>query len=107
MLKAGLDIGTNTLLLLVAEVENGRVTKVLRDETRVVRLGQGVDRSRAFSPEAMERGRRVFAEYGAILKEFPGVKVRAAATSGSRDAQNSRPYFAEMEKLLGFPIEVI
>ena len=38
MLKAGLDIGTNTLLLLVAEVENGRVTKVLRDETRVVRL---------------------------------------------------------------------
>lgn len=107
MLKAGLDIGTNTLLLLVAEVEDGRVTKVHRDETRVVRLGQGVDRSRAFSEEAMERGRKVFREYGEILKGFPGVKMKAAATSGSRDAKNSRAYFDEMEKLLGFPIGVI
>lgn len=105
--RAGLDIGTNTLLLLVAEVAEGKVSRVLRDETRVVRLGQGVDKNRAFSPEAMERGRKVFAEYGDILKDYPGVKVRAAATSGSRDAKNSRAYFAEMEKLLGFPIAVI
>ena len=43
MIKAGIDIGTNTILLLVAKVEEGVIQEVLRDEVRIVRLGEGVD----------------------------------------------------------------
>lgn len=107
MIRAGMDIGTNTFLLLVAEVDAGKVRRVLRDETRIVRLGQGVDQAKAFHPDAMDRGKKVFAEYGAILKSYPGISFRAVATSGSRDATNSAQYFSEMQGLLGFPVEVI
>lgn len=107
MLRAGIDIGTNTVLLLIAEVEGRKVSRVLRDEVRVVRLGQGVDTNKNFSPEAIARARACFAEYAEILKEYPGIPVRAVATSGSRDAANSRAFFAEIRKEHGIPIEVI
>lgn len=107
MIRAGIDIGTNTILLLVAEVKDGRVARVLEDHVRVVRLGQGVDQNRAFHPDAMERARRCFADYAEILKQYPGVKVKAAATSGSRDARNSGDFFTEIRQRWGIPVEVI
>lgn len=107
MIRAGIDIGTNTILLLIAEVRDRRVERVLEDHVRVVRLGQAVDRNRAFHPEAMERARRCFTEYARILKNYPGVKVKAVATSGSRDAQNSVDFFAEVRDSYGISIEVI
>ncbi|NUM89679.1 MAG: Ppx/GppA family phosphatase [Bdellovibrionales bacterium] len=107
MLRAGIDIGTNTILLLVAEVKNGRVARVLEDHVRVVRLGQGVDQNRAFHPEALDRARKCFAEYAEILRRYPGVRVKAAATSGSRDAANSAAFFEEVRRSYGIPVEVI
>lgn len=104
MIRAGIDIGTNTILLLVADITSG--IKVLEDHVRVVRLGQGVDKNRAFHPDAMERARSCFQEYAQILKKYPGVEVRAVATSGSRDAKNSEEFFNEIRKL-GIPIRVI
>lgn len=107
--RAGIDIGTNTILLLVAEVDPIRrlVTRILRDEVRVVRLGEGVDKHHEFQAEAMRRGERAFREYAEILAAYPGVDCRAAATSGSRDARNSPAYFQEMAEVLGHPIRVI
>lgn len=107
MIRAGIDIGTNTILLLVAEVEGGKVTRVLEDHVRVVRLGQGVDKNRVFAPEAMERARACFRDYAEILKKYPGIPLRAAATSGSRDARNSAEFFSEIERTNGIKIEVI
>jgi exopolyphosphatase/guanosine-5'-triphosphate,3'-diphosphate pyrophosphatase len=106
-LRAGIDIGTNTILLLIAETEGAQVTKVLEDHVRVVRLGQGVDKNRAFHPEAMERARACFRDYSAALAKYPGISVRAVATSGSRDAANSADFFAEIEKEYGIKIRVI
>lgn len=107
MLKAGIDIGTNTILLLVAEVEGGKVKKVLEDHVRVVRLGQGVDKNRVFHPEAMDRARACFRDYAEALKKYPGIRVHAVATSGSRDAKNSAEFFREIEESFGIPIRVI
>ena len=107
MLKAGIDIGTNTILLLVAEVDHGRIVKVLEDHVRVVRLGQGVDKSKNFSSEAMDRARDCFRFYSDILKKYPNISIHAAATSGSRDAKNSVEFFAEITKSFGIPISVI
>jgi exopolyphosphatase/guanosine-5'-triphosphate,3'-diphosphate pyrophosphatase len=107
MLRAGIDIGTNTILLLIAEVEDGRVRRVLEDHVRVVRLGQGVDQNRAFHPDALTRARACFADYASILKKFPGIEVRAVATSGSRDAKNAAEFFREVERDYGIPVRVI
>lgn len=106
-LRAGIDIGTNTILLLIAEVENGRVARVLEDHVRVVRLGQAVDKNRAFHPDAMDRARACFRDYAAVLKKYPGIEIHAVATSGSRDAKNSPEFFAEIERDCGIPIRVI
>jgi exopolyphosphatase/guanosine-5'-triphosphate,3'-diphosphate pyrophosphatase len=107
LLRAGIDIGTNTILLLVAKLEAGKPLEVVEDHVRVVRLGQGVDQSRAFHPDALARARACFAEYAAILKKYPGIEVRAYATSGSRDAKNSAEFFAEVKKDYGIPVRVI
>jgi len=106
-LRAGIDIGTNTILLLIAEVEGGMVTRVIEDHVRVVRLGQAVDKNRAFHPEAMERARACFRDYANVLKKFPGIEICAVATSGSRDAKNSPDFFSEIERSCGIPIRVI
>lgn len=106
MIRAGIDIGTNTILLLVADVAEGSL-RVLEDHVRVVRLGQGVDKNRAFHPDAMQRARACFAEYAEVLKKYPGIKVRAVATSGSRDAKNSADFFSQMKAEYGISIEVI
>jgi exopolyphosphatase/guanosine-5'-triphosphate,3'-diphosphate pyrophosphatase len=105
-LRAGIDIGTNTILLLVAEVE-GNSVRPIEDHVTVVRLGQGVDKNHAFHPEALERARRCFARYAEILKSYPGIDVRALATSGSRDAKNAPEFFASIERDFGIPVRVI
>lgn len=107
MIAAGIDIGTNTILLLIAEVKEGKIFRVLEDHVRVVRLGQEVDKNRAFHPDAMERARQCFSEYAEVLKKYPGVSLKAVATSGSRDAKNSVAFFAEIKKAYGISIEVI
>lgn len=107
MLRAGIDIGTNTILLLIAEVQDGRVVRVLEDHVRVVRLGQAVDKNRAFHPDALDRARKCFAEYAAILDRYPRIDVQAVATSGSRDAKNSGEFFAEIENKYRIPVRVI
>lgn len=83
MRVAALDLGTNTFLLLVAEVENGRIQKVLHDEVRVVRLGQGVHQSRRFHPEALQRAEACFADYSKTIQKFQVEKTLACATSAS------------------------
>ncbi len=106
-LRAGIDIGTNTILLLIAEVEGREVGRVLEDHVRVVRLGQAVDKNRVFHPDAMERALVCFREYAEILSKYPGIDVRALATSGSRDAKNSPEFFAQVKKETGISIRVI
>ena len=106
-LRAGIDIGTNTILLLIAEVEDAKVKRVLEDHVRVVRLGQGVDQNRIFHPEAMQRAMDCFRDYAKILGTYPAIDVRAVATSGSRDAKNSAEFFARVAKETGICIRVI
>lgn len=105
-IRAGIDIGTNTILLLVAEVD-GSSLGVKEDHIRVVRLGQGVDKNHAFHPDALTRARDCFRAYREVLDRYPGVEIRAAATSGSRDAKNSRAFFDEVERDFGIPVRVI
>ncbi|MGY1840481.1 MULTISPECIES: Ppx/GppA phosphatase family protein [unclassified Modestobacter] len=92
---AAIDCGTNSIRLLVADVPpEGAHTDLLR-RMEVVRLGQGVDATGRLAPEAIERTRRVLAEYAAQARELGAERVRMVATSATRDAAN-RADFEQM-----------
>lgn len=106
MRVAALDLGSNTFLLLIAEVESNQIKKVLLDETRVVRLGQGVHKERKFSVEALKRAQLCLAEFSGLIKKFQCEKVVAVATSAARDVENGED-FLSMGQSFGIPIHII
>ena len=84
------DCGTNSIRLLVADVdpERGTLVDVVR-RMEVVRLGYGVDRTGRIDPVAMERTLAMAGEYAAQCREVGAERVRFVATSASRDASNA------------------
>jgi exopolyphosphatase / guanosine-5'-triphosphate,3'-diphosphate pyrophosphatase len=108
---AAIDIGTNSVRLLVAEVDGttARDAKVvpLDRRMRITRLGQGVDKARALAPDAIERTVAVLREYRAALEEHGVTAVRATATSAARDASNRDDFFAAAHDALGITPELL
>lgn len=103
---AAIDLGTNTFLLLVADVMGGRIERVLHDEARVIRLGQDVNRTRRLHPEALARARDCFRDFAHVIQRLGVDKVRAVATSAARDVENG----AELVALgadFGIPIDIV
>ncbi|MGC0362838.1 exopolyphosphatase/guanosine-5'-triphosphate,3'-diphosphate pyrophosphatase [Rhodococcus sp. 27YEA15] len=98
---AAVDCGTNSIRLLIADVgADGALTDVRR-EMRVVRLGQGVDATGSFAPEAIERTRVALVEYASMIEEAGATAVRMVATSATRDAANRDDFFAMTQTVLG------
>ena len=90
-----IDCGTNSIRLLVADVDpaSGTLVDVLR-RMEVVRLGYGVDRTGRIDPVAMERTLAMTSEYAAQCRELGAAGVRFVATSASRDASNASEFVA-------------
>ncbi|MFI8827605.1 exopolyphosphatase [Streptomyces sp. NPDC053431] len=105
---AGIDCGTNSIRLLVADVhpETGELIELDRRMT-IVRLGQGVDRTGRLAPEALERTFAACREYAAVIEEFGAGKLRFVATSASRDAENRDDFVRGVVEILGVEPEVI
>lgn len=106
MRVAAIDCGTNSIRLLISEVENGRLTDVSR-KMEIVRLGEGVDRTGMLAPAAIERTRRALEGYAAEIKESGAQRVRMCATSASRDASNAADFRVMVRAVLGIEPEVI
>jgi exopolyphosphatase/guanosine-5'-triphosphate,3'-diphosphate pyrophosphatase len=108
---AAIDCGTNSIRLLVADTTPGADgAPALRDvhrETRIVRLGQGVDASGELAPEALVRTRAALADYTAVLRRKGVERVRMVATSATRDARNREDFFGMVRTTLGAEAEVI
>ena len=108
---AAVDIGTNSVRLLIAEVDGAspRDAKVVPIDRRmrITRLGQGVDKTRALAPEAIERTVAVLREYRAALDEHGVTEVRATATSAARDASNRDDFFTAARDALGVTPELL
>jgi exopolyphosphatase/guanosine-5'-triphosphate,3'-diphosphate pyrophosphatase len=107
MICASIDIGTNTLLLLVAEVDNGKIVKVIADKHQIARLGEGLNQSGIISEKATERALKILEEYKNIIKDNNVELVRASATSAMRDAKNSAEVKRLFSEVLGYEIEII
>jgi exopolyphosphatase / guanosine-5'-triphosphate,3'-diphosphate pyrophosphatase len=103
---AGIDCGTNSVRLLIADPADGGLTDVVR-EMRVVRLGEGVDRTGRIAPAALERTRVALADYAAAIRAYGAERVRMVATSATRDAQNRSEFVAMVREVLGVDPEVI
>jgi exopolyphosphatase / guanosine-5'-triphosphate,3'-diphosphate pyrophosphatase len=97
---AGVDCGTNSIRLLIADVSDGQLRDVHR-ETRIVRLGQGVDATGQFAPEAIERARIALVDYAELMKSHRVERVRMVATSAARDVSNRDDFFAMTADVLG------
>src|ERR1700710_429184 len=95
-----IDCGTNSIRLLIADAVDGRLSDVHR-EMRIVRLGQGVDATGQFAPDAIARTHAALADYGELLKSHRVSQVRMVATSATRDAGNRDEFFAMTAGVLG------
>ena len=97
---AAVDCGTNSIRLLIADVDNDGLRDVHR-EMRIVRLGQGVDATGQFAPDALARTRAALTDYAELMRIHEVAKVRMVATSAARDAANRDVFFAMTAEVLG------
>jgi exopolyphosphatase/guanosine-5'-triphosphate,3'-diphosphate pyrophosphatase len=105
---AAVDCGTNTIRLLVADLDPATGTEhELVREMRVVRLGQDVDRTGRIAEEGLDRTFAAIDEYAAIVAAHDVGRVRFCATSAARDADNAAEFAAGVETRLGVPPEVV
>lgn len=106
MKVAALDLGSNTFLCLIAEVENSQITKIYHDSVEAVRLGQELSKNKKFHPEALIRVDKCLQEFSKIIEEHKPQHVLAMATSAARDAENKEELFA-IAKKHNIPLEII
>lgn len=105
---AAIDCGTNSIRLLVADVDplTGELVDLERRMT-IVRLGQGVDRTGRLAPEALERTFAACRAYARAVEEHGARHVRFVATSASRDAENRDEFTRGVRDILGVEPEVV
>jgi exopolyphosphatase/guanosine-5'-triphosphate,3'-diphosphate pyrophosphatase len=106
MIRASIDLGTNTCLLLIV---NGDTDHVVADYSTIVRLGQKVDGERKLHPEAVERTLNCLKGYAEKLRSAGGdpQTTVCVATSQARDAKNGAEFFARVKQETGFQFKVI
>lgn len=108
---AGIDCGTNSIRLLVADAhrrEDGSLGLTdLTRQMRIVRLGQGVDRSGRLDPAAIDRTIDAVVEYERMIHRLGATAVRFVATSATRDAENRQEFVDAVRAVLGIEPEVV
>ncbi|HWC75213.1 MAG TPA: Ppx/GppA phosphatase family protein [Gemmatimonadales bacterium] len=104
---AAIDIGTNSIRLIVAEVESDGRYRVLDEEREMTRLGHGLFARGRLASEPMERSLDALAKMKVIADGFLVAELRAVATSAVREASNGRAFCQEVRRRCGLRVEVI
>ncbi len=105
---AAIDCGTNSIRLLVADVDpDAGTVHDLDRRMEIVRLGQGVDRTGVLAPEALARTLDAAHRYGEILRGLGAERIRFVATSATRDASNREDFVVGVREALGVEPEVV
>ena len=104
---AAIDIGTNTVLLLVADRGGGGQLRAVAERATITRLGEGVDRTRQFAPAAVARTIACLTEYASVVREFGVARVAIVGTSAMRDARGGEALQQAVRGLLGVEARVI
>ena len=106
MRVAAIDCGTNSIRLLIADIDGGNFREVVRD-MEIVRLGQGVDQTGQFHPDAIARTLAAVDKFAAEIAKRGVEKIRFCATSATRDATNRHLFVDGVRERLGIEPEVI
>ena len=106
MRVAAIDCGTNSIRLLIADIEGNNFREVVRD-MEIVRLGQGVDQTGQFHPDAIARTLLAVDKFAAEIAKRGVEKIRFCATSATRDATNRHLFVDGVRERLGIEPEVI
>lgn len=108
MRVAAIDCGTNSIRLLISDFDsqNNQMVDVIR-EMRIVRLGEGIDKTKKFSEGALLRTFEAIDEYANLIRQNYVEKIRFVATSATRDARNKELFFEGVKSRLGIDAEVI
>ncbi len=106
MRVAAIDQGTNTTRLLVADIERGSLEEVVR-QSRITRLGEGVDRRRRLLPLPVARVRNCLSDYRRTLESLGAERALLVATSAVRDAENGEAFLGEIEWSYGFATRLV
>ena len=106
MRVAAIDCGTNSIRLLIADIDGNNFREVVRD-MEIVRLGQGVDQTGQFHPDAITRTLTAVDKFAAEIVRRGVEKIRFCATSATRDATNRHLFVDGVRERLGIEVEVI
>ena len=106
MRVAAIDCGTNSIRLLIADIDGNNFREVVRD-MEIVRLGQGVDETGQFHPDAIARTLTAVDKFAAEIAKRGVEKIRFCATSATRDATNRHLFVDGVRDRLGIELEVI
>jgi len=106
VIVAAVDLGTNTTRLLVGAVEDGRVEELHR-ETRITRLGEGVDARHRLLPVPIARVRNTLSDYRRTAESLGAERTLLVATSAVRDAENGEAFLGEIEWSYGFATRLL
>lgn len=104
---AAVDVGTNSVLLLVAERGRDRVLRPVREEADITRLGRGVDRTGVLSSEGMQATLDVLARFAALARQDGARALIVTATSAARDARNGSEFLDRARECTGAKVEIL
>src|SRR5215472_980284 len=105
---AAIDCGTNSIRLLIADIDTERTLLTdLSRQMKIVRLGEGVDRTGRLSAVALDRTMAALGEYADLARQTGAEAVRMVATSATRDAENAQEFTSRVKEVLGVVPEVV
>lgn len=98
MITAGIDVGTNSVRMIIAEVQNGKIIKKIDEGRGITRLGAGIDRTGRLSDASMQKTLDLFEEFSTKLKKHNVQHMFAAATSAVRETSNSEEFLKNAQQ---------
>jgi len=103
---ASVDLGTNSIRLLVTDVDDGRLDDVVRRQ-KVTRLGEGVDERKRLLPAPIARARNFLVDFRREIEDLGAERTLLVATSAVRDAENGEAFLGEIEWSYGFATRLL
>ncbi len=104
---ATIDVGTNSVLLLVADRQPDGRFHAVQERAEITRLGRGVDKSRRLSPEGMDATLQVLKDFAQEARTLGAEAIAVSATSAARDAQNGAEFLEAARAQAGVTVEII
>ncbi|MEM4261113.1 MAG: hypothetical protein QXG00_07765 [Candidatus Woesearchaeota archaeon] len=104
---SAIDIGSNTILMLVAKDLGNKRYEILADKHSIARLSEGLSETGVINDQAIERAKKILKEYKDVCDLFGVSTIKSVATSAIREAKNGTEVSLILSNVIGFPIEII